>query len=241
MWAVITVIVVSEFSVGFGDEYFGTLEAGESNKSLMQAYKSVLNSKQVEDNLTNFARWEPCHGRFGYRYPWQQYQKIGNLSRHCAYRIDALNGFLNNFTKTPKEIRSKIQEPCIQMSIESGKALKQLALSINKMIPPTSAETHIATSKFYATNLKSMIKTKLWEDTNLFEVVPVVTVASLLLDVVSSIEKLEESIRELSTLAKFKNKESNVAAEDKKEVPQPCCNSSGPQHVIMIVSKDIVQ
>ncbi|CAJ2660243.1 unnamed protein product [Trifolium pratense] len=226
---------LSKFLEGFGDEYFGTLEAGESNKSLMQGYKSVLNSKQVEDNLMNFARWEPCHGRFGYRHPWQQYQKIGNLSRQCAYRIDALDGFLVNFTKTPKEIRSKIQEPCIQMSIETGKALKQLAISIHKMIPPIAAETHIATSKIYATNLKAMIKTKLWKDTNLFEVVPVVTVASLLLDVVCSIEKLVESVQELSTLAKFKNKENNTAVEDQKEVPQPCCNSSGPQHVITIV------
>ena len=102
------------------------------------------------------------------------------------------------------------------------------------MIPPTSAETHIATSMIYATNLRSMIKTKLWEDTNLFEVVPVVTVASLLLDVVSSTEKLAESIQELSTLAKFKNKESKVAADDKKDVPQTCSDSSGPQHVIII-------
>lgn len=37
--------------LGFGDEYFGTLEDGESNKLSMQEYKSVLNSKQVEDNL----------------------------------------------------------------------------------------------------------------------------------------------------------------------------------------------
>jgi len=120
------------------------------------------------------------------------------------------------------------------MSIETGKALKQLSISIHKMIPPTSAETHIATSMIYATNLRSMIKTKLWEDTNLFEVVPVVTVASLLLDVVSSTEKLAESIQELSTLAKFKNKESKVAADDKKDVPQTCSDSSGPQHVIII-------
>nr|AQQ72607.1 zinc/iron transporter [Medicago truncatula] len=225
---------LGNFLEGFGDEYFGTLEAGELNKSLMQGYKSVLNAKQVEDNLVNFARWEPCHGRFRFQYPWQQYQKIGNLSRQCAYRIDALNGFLNNFTKTPKEIKSKIQEPCIKMSMETGKALKQLSISIHKMVPPTSAETHIATSKIYATNLRSMIKTKLWEDTNLFEVVPVVTVASLLLDVVSSTEKLAESIQELSILAKFKNKESKVAADDEKEIPQTCSDSSGPQHVIII-------
>lgn len=47
----------------------------------------------------NFARLEPCHGRFRFCHPWQQYLKIGNLSRQCAYRIDALNGFLNSSTK----------------------------------------------------------------------------------------------------------------------------------------------
>nr|KYP39384.1 hypothetical protein KK1_039322 [Cajanus cajan] len=69
MWAVFTVIVVSEFSVG-------------------KIFKSFLQA--------NFARWEPCHGGFRYGHPWQQYLKIGNLSRQCAYRIDALNGFLNS-------------------------------------------------------------------------------------------------------------------------------------------------
>lgn len=112
---------------GFGEEYFGRSEGGESNKLFMQGYKSVLTSKQVEETLVrrrrnqdyvidwpnhnvlflnsklliyflqaNFARWEPCHGRFRFRHPWQQYLKIGNLSRQCAYRIDALNGFLNS-------------------------------------------------------------------------------------------------------------------------------------------------
>lgn len=123
-------------------------------------------------------------------------------------------------------MRSKIQEPCMKMSIETGKALKQLSVSLHKMIPPSAANTHIAASKIAATNLRSMIKTNLLEDyTNLFEVVPIVTVASLLLDVVSSTEKLAESIQELSNLAKFKNKESKVAAQDQKsphheEVPQ---------------------
>ena len=36
---------------GFGDEYFGTPEGGESNKSFLQGYKSVLNSKQAEESL----------------------------------------------------------------------------------------------------------------------------------------------------------------------------------------------
>ncbi|KAJ1384569.1 Aluminum-activated malate transporter [Sesbania bispinosa] len=230
---------LGNFLQGFGDEYFGISKVEESNKSIMQGYKSVLNSKPAEDSLANFARWEPCHGRFRFHHPWNQYQKIGNLSRQCAYRIDALNGFLNS-SKTPSEIRRTIQEPCITMSKETGMALKELALAIQKMIPPSAADPHIAKSKIAATNLRSMIKTGLWEDTNLFEVVPVVTVASLLLDVVSCTERLAESIQELSTLAKFKNKDSKVVAEspespNQEEDPQPChCDNSVPQHVITI-------
>jgi hypothetical protein len=47
--------------VGFGDEYFGTLDAGESNKSFMQGYKSVLNAKQVEDNLVRKKKPKLCY------------------------------------------------------------------------------------------------------------------------------------------------------------------------------------
>ncbi|KAG4986725.1 hypothetical protein JHK86_034416 [Glycine max] len=201
----------------------------------MQGYKSVLTSKQVEETLANFARWEPCHGRFRFRHPWQQYLKIGNLSRQCAYRIDALNGFLNS-AKTPLEMRGKIPDPCIKMSTEAGKALKELAMAIHKMIPPSAANPHIAKSKIAATNLRSIMKTGLWEDTNLFEVIPVLTVASLLLHVVSCTEKLAESIQELSTLAKFKNQDSEFVPKSpqQKETPQPCCHNSGPHHVVTI-------
>ncbi|KAL5132065.1 Aluminum-activated malate transporter 2 [Glycine soja] len=226
---------LGNFLEGFGEEYFGRSEGGESNKLFIQGYKSVLTSKQVEETFANFARWEPCHGRFRFRHPWQQYLKIGNLSRQCAYRIDALNGFLNS-AKTPLEMRGKIPDPCIKMSTEAGKALKELAMAIHKMIPPSAANPHIAKSKIAATNLRSIMKTGLWEDTNLFEVIPVLTVASLLLHVVSCTEKLAESIQELSTLAKFKNQDSEFVPKSpqQKETPQPCCHNSGPHHVVTI-------
>lgn len=47
----------------------------------------------------NFAKWEPRHGRFRYRHPWDQYLKIGMLVRECAYRVDALSGYLNSEMK----------------------------------------------------------------------------------------------------------------------------------------------
>ncbi|XLS51277.1 hypothetical protein HN51_011954 [Arachis hypogaea] len=153
-----------------------------------------------------FCKVGTCHGAFRFHHPWQQYLKIGILSRECAYHIDALNSFLIS-SKTPLEVRRKIQEPCMKMSKETGKALKELAMSIQNVVPPTSAYSQIAKSRVAAINLKSMVNSILWEGTNLFEVIPVVTVASLLLDVVCCTEKLAESIQELSTLAKFKNRD----------------------------------
>lgn len=139
-------------------------------------------------------------------------------------------------SQTPLEMRGKIPDPCIKMSTEAGKALKELAMAIHKMIPPSAANPHIAKSKIAATNLRSIMKTGLWEDTNLFEVIPVLTVASLLLHVVSCTEKLAESIQELSTLAKFKNQDSEFVPKSpqQKETPQPCCHNSGPHHVVTI-------
>ncbi|KAL1363771.1 hypothetical protein AAHE18_03G170100 [Arachis hypogaea] len=192
---------LGNFIEGFGNEYFKTQESGESNESSLQGYKSVLNSKQPEESLVG-----TCHGAFRFHHPWQQYLKIGILSRECAYHIDALNSFLIS-SKTPLEVRRKIQEPCMKMSKETGKALKELAMSIQNVVPPTSAYSQIAKSRVAAINLKSMVNSILWEGTNLFEVIPVVTVASLLLDVVCCTEKLAESIQELSTLAKFKNRD----------------------------------
>lgn len=66
------------------------------------------------------------------------------------------------------------------------------------------------------------------------EIVPILVVASKMLDVVSSVEKLAESVQELSTIAKFKNNLSKVVAEQQKEVSHPCYNSSGSLHVIFI-------
>ncbi|KAF7823187.1 aluminum-activated malate transporter 2-like [Senna tora] len=216
----------------FGDEYFRTSEGEvESSKSALQGYTSVLNSKQAEENLANFARWEPRHGRFKYRHPWKQYLKIGSLSRQCAYRIDALHGFLNTSSKTPVEIRSKFEEPCMKMSKETGNALKELAEAISKMVVPSCAEPHISKSKMGAMNLRSKLTTELKEGANILEAIPAVTVAWLLVDVVSCTEKLAESIQELSSQAKFKNKEVKVAPEESQELP-----NTTPNHVIITVN-----
>lgn len=42
------------------------------------------------------AIWEPAHGLFGFKHPWQQYLKIGVALRRCAYCVETLNGCINS-------------------------------------------------------------------------------------------------------------------------------------------------
>ena len=75
---------------GFGVQYSNESKEDE----LLEGCKSVLTSRQTEESLVNFARWEPRHGPFKFRHPWKQYRKIGSLTRQCAYRLESLNSYL---------------------------------------------------------------------------------------------------------------------------------------------------
>ncbi|XVF46999.1 hypothetical protein PTKIN_Ptkin03bG0073900 [Pterospermum kingtungense] len=203
---------LGNFLEGFADEYFRVPEEPQSNdsKSFLQGYKTVLNSKSGEDTMANLARWEPGHGRFRFRHPWKNYLKIGNLTRECACKIEALNSYLNSEIQSPIEIRSKIQESCTKISTESSKALKELASAMKKMIRARSADLHIASSKTAAERLKDLLKTSLWEEAQLLQILPAASVASLLLEIVECTEKIAGSVYELANDASFKRMDTTV-------------------------------
>ncbi|RRT73821.1 hypothetical protein B296_00032990 [Ensete ventricosum] len=71
----------------------------ESSATRSEGYKCVLNSKASEDSQANLARWEPAHGRFGFRHPWKQYLKVAAAMRNCAYCVEALHGCSNSEAK----------------------------------------------------------------------------------------------------------------------------------------------
>ncbi|KAL4611232.1 hypothetical protein ACB092_08G108000 [Castanea dentata] len=225
-------------------EYFKTSENGESNdsKSFLQGYKSVLNSKSNEESLiwwANFARWEPCHGQFLFRHPWKQYLTIGTLTRKCAYRIDALSGHLNSDIQAKPEICSKIREACTTMSLESDKCLRELACGVRAMTHPSSAKPHISKAKIAAKKLRLLLKSSLWEqDADLLAVIPSVTVASLLIDIVNCTEKIADSVLELASFAHFESVDPTVSPEKSQvrqgEPDKPLTEIACPQVVIIV-------
>ncbi|KAM6576622.1 hypothetical protein CsatB_028459 [Cannabis sativa] len=257
---------LGNFLEGFGDEYFNSTSTAavkedqskkEEKKTFLQGYKSVLNSKSSEESLANFARWEPGHGRFKFRHPWKQYLKVATLTRQCAYRIEALHGHLNTDPKTSPEIREQIQEACTKISLESGKALKELAKSVREMtkIPSSSVGDddndigHIASSKAAAKCLRSLFKSGVLENIDLLEAIPCVTVASLLLDVVNCTDKIADSVHELASLAQFTTTTTNDHPMNNVCVsPQKTNNSnidhssstssSQSQHVVITINNN---
>lgn len=120
---------------------------------------------------------------------------------------------LNLCLQVSPEILNIIQESCTKLSLETGKALKELAAAFKEMTKSPSPETHMAKAKAAAKSLRSLLKSGLWEDTELLEVMPAATVGSLLLDAVNCSEKIIESVNELAFLANFKTVEATVSLE----------------------------
>ncbi|EYU28512.1 hypothetical protein MIMGU_mgv1a025757mg [Erythranthe guttata] len=191
---------LGSFLEGVMDE---SLRKSENEKLARASLNSVVvDSKSCEEALANFARWEPGHGRFMYRHPWKQYLKIGNLTRLCACRVEALNGYL--ITSIINQAPQEVHEALSRMSAQAGKALKELASSVETMTSSSyKINPQIASLKIASSNLKSILKSGLCEEyyKNLLQVIPV---AALLIDTVASVEQIADAVNELSSMANFK-------------------------------------
>ncbi|KAJ8426538.1 hypothetical protein Cgig2_003659 [Carnegiea gigantea] len=196
---------LASFLEGFGGECFklvdndlSTKDSKRNGKSFLQSHKSILASKNTEESLANFARWEPCHGRFRLHHPWKLYLKIGALTRQCAYQIETLSGYINCDVKATLEFPRRIKESCIRMSLELSKTLRTLASSIETMTHPKKGGIHIESLKDAARELKSILSTmSLCSSNDLLELVPDATAASILVNITDSVEKMSELFKSL--------------------------------------------
>ncbi|KAM7275280.1 hypothetical protein ACFE04_017146 [Oxalis oulophora] len=229
---------LAHFLEGYPEEYFHpSLETkSESDKSFLAEYKSVLTSEDSLKSKVRLARWEPGHGRFKFYFPWKLYLNVGAQLRECAHKIHSLHNILLSEVQSPLEIRRKIEDMCTTICIESSKALKELSSTIKKMKHSKSADVHIANSKAAAENLKTLLtNSSLWiEDENLFEVLPSASVASLMLQIMDSIEKIAEAVHDLSIKAGFELVE-NIVVE--LEEPPNLTTRVGETHCSVTVNE----
>jgi len=89
----------------------------------------------------------------------------------------------------------------MKVCTECGHVLKELALAMKTM----TIIVHIDNAKIAAENLKSLLHTNSsWEGINFSDIIPMATVASLLIETVSYTIKMMESFDQLAALARFK-------------------------------------
>ncbi|XP_068636177.1 aluminum-activated malate transporter 10-like [Aristolochia californica] len=226
-------------------EYFseGEDDTGDDEPcKKLQAYKCVLNSKATEESLANFARWEPAHGQFGFWHPWKQYLKIGTTLRYCACCIEALNASINSEIKAPESAKKYLSVTCSKLSSQCSSVLKELARTTKTMTKSSSIDFSVEEMKSTVEDLRNTLKslpdhlTHQQEQTPqleakeeamqplsttvpLFEVLPLVTISSLLLEIAARVEAVVSAIEELADLASF-----NLANDEKPKKNQPVSN-----------------
>ncbi|KAJ1270937.1 hypothetical protein BS78_06G089200 [Paspalum vaginatum] len=206
---------LAEFLEGMESECFGENSPCQNleGKAFLQVYKSVLSSKVREDSLFNFAKWEPAHGKFRFRHPWSQYQKVGTLCRQCASLMEALASYVVTLKKSQypdeanPELCLKIRAKCRAMSSHSAKALRALSLAVRTMTIPCPTNEIPMNDMSTATKVASDFRIELSKDVDLMQMIHVAAVASLLSDIVIQVKRITESTNNLARLANFKSSE----------------------------------
>lgn len=92
---------------------------------------------------------------------------------------------------------------CIEISEESGKALLEIASSTKKITQAKSANPHTAKAKDATEKLNSHLKTNLWKEAFLLEII---LVAKLLIEVVECTEKIAKAVHELALAGSFRDR-----------------------------------
>ncbi|XP_028784904.1 aluminum-activated malate transporter 8-like [Neltuma alba] len=235
---------LANFLQGFECVYFECSEGKENpDKSVLQGYRSVLNSKASEESLANFAWWEPGHGRFRLCHPWKQYVKIGALARECACKIESLDRYLNPEIQVSLEFKGSVQESCMKLCSEASKALKALSSSIQTMTDPCDAKPHLENSKDAIRDLKIALETTSLEDEELITIIPVATVASILIEITKCVEKIHDSVSELSHLAHFRTIKPDFSVSAEKPhllhrgIIKPVGETGGAGHVEITIEE----
>ncbi|KAK7356815.1 hypothetical protein VNO80_16093 [Phaseolus coccineus] len=212
-------------------QYFdGSETPDEDSDKQLLGYKCVLSSKATEESMANLARWEPSHGRFNFRHPWRQYVKIGASMRSCASCLDALIGCINSDNKASDEMKKNMKSISMKVGADCASVIREVANTMRKMRKSSKLDIRVTEMNSAAEELRSLLscypntvntpshnaKCSTQTETapsdiplaakveiSLMQIVQVVTVASLLIEIVARVEGIVEAVEELSDLANF--------------------------------------
>lgn len=115
--------------------------------------------------------------------------------------------------QVPSEFQKIIEEPCRKLSLELGKALAELASSLRAMKCSSKDKAHIQNCEAALKNLRAALVTSSLGKTDLMEIVPSISVGSLLIEISRSVGKISDSIHELSDKASFESEKPTLSTQ----------------------------
>ncbi|KAG6518386.1 hypothetical protein ZIOFF_021861 [Zingiber officinale] len=212
------------------EDYFpkngDSIDRTESASKRSHRYKCVLDSKSSEDSLASLARWEPAHGWFKFRHPWQQYSK---RSPECwdKHLRDACMKLNSDSSKVLKELSSSVKttkkSPSVDLLVgEMKNSVEELQLSLSSLAEASTQPRPAESSELENENSSDVdecdVAVVLMP---LTEAMAVVTMASLLIEISARIEGVVEVVAALAELACFKpigddKSRSKVQAEEQE-------------------------
>ncbi|KAL3615726.1 hypothetical protein CASFOL_041387 [Castilleja foliolosa] len=182
----------------------------ETSKNILPGYKSLLDSRAIEESLASFAKWEPAHGGFKFRHPWTEYLEVGASLRSCAYCIEALNCTIDsNNTQAHQGLEEKeFSKFCVKLSSDSSTVLKELVVILETMTKSHKIELNVLemcnTVEQVQNSLKIYFKKPMADDNNdkeetktssiIMEIIPLVTLSSLLIEIAGITEKMAKTV-----------------------------------------------
>uniref|UniRef100_A0ACD5WUV9 Uncharacterized protein n=1 Tax=Avena sativa TaxID=4498 RepID=A0ACD5WUV9_AVESA len=207
-------------------------------------YKFVLNAKANEDSLANLAKWEPGHGKFGFRHPYGQYQKVGAAMRCCAYCIDALAACVGSEAQTPPHVKKHLAGTCLALSRHLAAVLPEASGSVTSMTRSDRLGLVVADMNAAAQELRDELRClaavleggedespeteheQNAETPPLIEALPLFSAASLLLEVCARAEGVIGAVETLATTARFKKADHDEKAALDTEASVPVSTSN---------------
>lgn len=138
-------------------------------------------------------------------------------------------------------IKKKVEEPLRKISLESGKAMKEMSISLKKMIKPSSSDIHLKNAQSASKALTTLLNSGILKEAEPLELISLLTAISLLIDIINLTEKILESLHELASAARFKNKIETPIFAEKPNAKSIVCGrptKCHDDHVITIVHDD---
>lgn len=109
------------------------IDGSEPEDEVHEGYRTVILAKADEDTLHDMVIFEPPHGHFHFKYPWELYKDVSRICRHCMYTVVAMDGCLRSEIQCPVHLRQLLALPMTRLAGEAIKVLEAMGESVSEM------------------------------------------------------------------------------------------------------------